>query len=223
MRSTKRAQNLSGNRVVKYAVCCLALLLTFAPVALAGGFQLSVETPADKSNPQMKDAALVVRTFGCWQPADAALSATAEGLVNGKRQSLKLQLAPADKGVYTIKQQWPSEGFWVITISGEYNGMASNLLVELGPNGEVHPDTKLVEGSRTGTHVRGSNKKWAAADIDSTLKALANNTSAALEEPADAPTVTARPAAWFVAGLGAFLFLAGLVFTRRRARFASKQ
>jgi hypothetical protein len=201
-----------------FIACGLALLLTFASSALAGGFQLSVETPAASNDPQFKDAALVVRTFGCMRPADAKLSVTAEGLVNGKRQSLPLELKDVGTGVYTIRQQWPSEGSWVIAISGDYNGMTSSLLVELAPGGKVYADTRMVEGSRKGTHVRGSQKKWASADIESALKAMAGSTAQVTDEAAPS---TSRPAAIVVAGLGALLFLAGFVTIAHRARAAT--
>jgi hypothetical protein len=206
----------------RYAIASLALALALSSVALAGGFQLSVEAPASNS-PQLKDAALVVRTFGCMTPADAVLSATAEGLVNGKRTSLKLEMAQAGTGVYTIKQQWPLEGFWVIAINGEYKGMTSSMLVELGPGGKVHANTKLVEGTRKGPHVRGSSRKWAAADIESTLQSLAaGKAQASSEGNTDVTPASSRPTTLIIAGLGAFLFLIGFVTITRRARATSK-
>lgn len=206
----------------RYAIASLVLALAFSSVAMAGGFQLSVEAP-QTNNPQLKEAALVVRTFGCMTPADAVLTATAEGLVNGKRASLKLEMAQAATGVYTIKQQWPSEGFWVVAINGEYRGMTSNLLVELGPNGKVHPDTKLVEGARKGAHARGSNKKWATAEIESTLQALAEGKArASAEADTEVTPASSRPVTLLVAGLGAVVFLIGFVAITRRARQVSK-
>ncbi len=65
-------------RLITLASLSSALLLTIASHALAGGFQLSVETPAGSADPQLKDIVLIARTYGCHQPADARLSATAE-------------------------------------------------------------------------------------------------------------------------------------------------
>ena len=203
------------------AMVGLAMALALSPVVLAGGFQLSVEAAAS-NNPQLKGAALVVRTYGCMQPADAVVKASAEGLVGGKRQTIQLELAQLETGAYMLKQQWPSEGFWVIAINGEYKGMTNSLLVELGPNGKVHPDTKLVEGSRKGSHVRGSARKWAASDIQSTLEALAANKSTVSEDASEVMPAGSRPATWVVAGLGAFLFLVGFVTLTRRARHGSR-
>src|SRR3977135_431760 len=145
------------------------LLLTISSSALAGGFQLSVETPSSSSDAQMKDAVLIARTFGCHQPADAKLSATAEGLVNGARKSVALELRSIGSGVYAIKQQWPPEGAWVLAITGAYNGMTSSVLVEIGTNGKVLPGTRLDAGAVKGVHARGARRQWVAAEIDKAL------------------------------------------------------
>jgi hypothetical protein len=189
-------------------------LLALAPAALAGGFQLSVETPDASTAAQLKDAVLVVRTFGCHTPADAAITATAEGLINGKRQSVNLELAPSATGVYAIKKQWPSEGSWVVTVSGAYNGMTSSLLVELGPNGSVRPGTKISEGQLKGKYARAERRKFSDKEIDSTLQALAGNVSRADEN--ETPSSVSTPV--IVSGLGAFLFLAGYAAITRRGR-----
>jgi hypothetical protein len=101
--------------------------------------------------------------------------------------------------------------------------MTSSLLVELGPNGKVHPDTKLVEGTRKGAHVRGSQKKWAAAEIESTLQSLAEGKArASAEADTSVSPASSRPVTLLFAGLGAVVFLIGFVAITRRARAGSK-
>lgn len=178
-----------------------ALLLAASSSASAGGFQLSVETPSG-SDAQMKDTVLVARTYGCHQPADAKLSATAEGLVNGARKSLALDLRSIGSGVYAIKQQWPSEGTWVVALTGAYNGMTSSVLVELGPNGKVFPGTRLDEGAMKGVHAKGARRQWVAAEIDKALQSP-GLTSEVLD---DADQTGASPIgriAWLVGGASA--------------------
>ncbi|HVG18324.1 MAG TPA: hypothetical protein VNI02_04675 [Blastocatellia bacterium] len=197
-----------------------ATLVIFGCVAtgLAGGFQLSVETPS--ATHQLKDAVLFVRTFGCNTPADAKLSATAEGVVNGERRSLPLELTYDSTGVYALKQQWPSEGAWVLAITGEYNSFISTLIVDLGPNGKVHPGTRLDPGHRKGTHALIVQRKATTAEIDSALKTAAGNISQLspdgfIDKPAS------QPAAWVVGGVGAFFFLVGFAALTRKARSKS--
>jgi hypothetical protein len=190
-----------------------------APAALAGGFQLSVEAPNASNGPHSKDAALIVRTFGCHTPADAAIIATAEGLVSDRRQSVKLELASVATGVYEIKKQWPSEGTWVVSVSGAYNGMTSSLLVELGPNGSVRPDTKIEEGQLKGKYARAERRKFTAQEIDSALQALAGKVSQVDEN--EIPGSVSTPV--IVSGLGAFLFLAGYAAITRRGQSRKSQ
>lgn len=198
----------------------VATLVIFGYVAtgFAGGFQLSVETPSAGSTHQLKDAVLFVRTFGCYKPTDAALSATAEGIVNGQRRSLPLELVYDSTGVYALKQQWPSEGSWVLAITGEYRSIISTLIVDLGPKGKVHSDTRLEAGSRKGTHALIMQRKPTTAEIDSALKAVAGNISQSSPD-GFVERSASQPGAWVVGGLGAFFFLIGFVsLTRRKAR-----
>lgn len=210
------------NRSIKRSVSVvLAALITFGCVAtaLAGGFQLSVETPSGAATGQLKDAVLLVRTFGCHTPADARVSATAEGVVNGERRSLPLEVAYDSTGVYALKRQWPSEGSWVLAITGEYSSFTSTLIVDLGPNGNVHPGTRLEPGSRKGTHALVMPRKATTAEIDSALKAAGN--VSLLSPDGFIEKRASQPAAWVVGGVGAFFFLVGFAALTRRARSKS--
>ena len=199
-----------------------ALLLTIASPALAGGFQLSVETPAGSADPQLKDVVLIARTYGCHQPADAKVSATAEGFVSGNRRSLPLELRSIGSGVYAIKQQWPSEGTWVLALTGAYNGMTSSVLVELGPNGRVLPDTRLEEGNLKGVHAKGARRTWIAEDIDSALRSSAGIPSQTPGDQDGTVFSPLGPISWIVAGLGASAFTIGFVRRARRGRACGK-
>lgn len=214
----KKWNRMPCRTLITIASLSSALLLAIASPALAGGFQLSVETPAGAANPEMKDVVLIARTYGCHQPADARLTATAEGLVNGKRKSLPVELRSIGSGVYAIKQQWPSEGVWVLALTGAYNGMTSSVLVELGPNGNVQPGTRLDEGSLKGVHAKGARRGWIAADIDSALHTPAGTTSQAPGQQ-DTSNSFFRPITLLAAGLGASVFTIGLVARSRRGRF----
>ena len=119
------------------------LVLIIAAIAFAGGFQLSVESGSNRNE------ALIVKTFGCHVPSDAKLIGTAEGIVNGERKTVKLTFKHNQKGVFTIAKQWEDEGVWVIVITGNYNGMTSNAIVEI--------DSK-------------SNQKFAKGEIADNLK-----------------------------------------------------
>jgi hypothetical protein len=185
----------------------------------SGGFQISVETPARSSDPQLKEAVLIARTYGCHQPADAKLSASAEGFVDGNRKSLPLELRSIGSGVYAINKQWPSEGTWVLTLTGAYNGMISSVLVELGPNGSVLPGTQLREGYLQGVHAKGARRSWAAADIDAALRSPAGAASRTSGEDESDPL---GPITWLFAGLGASAFAIGFVRRTRRGQHSGE-
>jgi hypothetical protein len=205
-------------RAHRLLALCLFIGLALAPAAFAGGFQLSAEVPVANDDPELKEAVLVLRTFGCYQPTDAALSGTAEGFVNGRRQSIALELSPTSKGVVRVKQQWPSEGAWVLAITGSYRGMVNSLIVELGPGGKVRPGTRLVEGSKTGKYIQAVHRKWGMDEIESALKAASGKIGWTPSEPIPQTGSSPRPPVWVVAGMGAFLFMAGLVTIKRRSR-----
>lgn len=212
----KRLSWKSTGALITFASLSSALLLAIASPALAGGFQFSVETPAVSIDPQLRDIVLIARTYGCHQPADAKLSATAEGVVDGERKSLPLELRSIGAGVYAIKQQWPSEGTWVLALAGAYNGMTSSVLVELGPNGKVLPGTRLDEGNLKGVHAKGARRTWMTEDIDSALQKPTGITSQALGADNSSIVSEFGPVTLLVAGLGASLFAIGLVARSRR-------
>jgi hypothetical protein len=146
------------------ALCILATATTLT----AGGFYLSLEKPASADTPQTKDAVLLVRPHGCHQPEDALISATAEGFVKGHRETIKLQLHPASKGVYAIKQQWPTEGVWLVAVRGSYLGAHRSALLELAPNGKVEIEKVAVKDP----HVKILLRELTATDIDARLRLL---------------------------------------------------
>ncbi len=143
----------------------LFMVLTFAPQALAGGFYLSVEIPPT-NNPQLKDAVLLVRPYGCKKPSDATLSATAEGVVKGERRTVPLRLTSVSEGVYAIRQEWPAEGAWVLAINGTYSGHDTGVLVRLGANGRVEPKS---QSSKHEVNAQIVPRKFTRAEIDKAL------------------------------------------------------
>lgn len=214
-------QSVLDESIKKSISVVVATLVVFGLVAtaLAGGFQLSVEVPSDAASHQLKDAVLFVKTFGCYKPTDAKVSATAEGILNGERRSLPLELVYDSTGVYALKQQWPSEGSWVLAITGEYNSLTSTLIIDLGPNGKVLSDTRLEPGKAKGPHARIIPRKPTTAEIDSALKIVAGSISQLPPDDGFIEKSASQPATWIVSGLGAFFFLIGFVsLAQRRTR-----
>jgi hypothetical protein len=67
-----------------------------------------------------KKIVFAVRAVVCADLENVQIAGTAEGLVNGVRQSRPVALSAVDRaeGVYAVYQQWPDEGAWVLHLKG---------------------------------------------------------------------------------------------------------
>ena len=169
---------------------CLSTL-TFSPAAQAGGFGLLVELPASQpEGAQPDDALVVVRAVGCHGPG-AAVSAKAEGLVNGRRVSMPIRLDHLGNQKYTIKRQWPEQGAWVVVLSAKSERLVGpperrfrptcSGFFELAADGSVR-NVKTVaqpDGSETklAVRLRYFSSQDKAGAINTALRALAKQGS----------------------------------------------
>jgi hypothetical protein len=93
------------------------IALCAAMSLMAGGFALQLGKPSTNPEAQAKNAVLVVRGYSCVAQEKTTVSATAEGIVNGKHQSIPLKLVPlSGESTYALTREWPTEGKWVITL-----------------------------------------------------------------------------------------------------------
>jgi len=123
----------------------LFVVLTLAAPAIAGTmFRLEVGPPiaAGTGTPVTKqlkkNVVFVVRPLVCDNVAAVQIRGTAEGLVNGMRQSIPLSLFPVNEaqGVYAVQQQWSDVGRWVVQLNGtcpSSKASASTLVPMNGP------------------------------------------------------------------------------------------
>ena len=113
--------------------------------ALAGGFGVAVFLPK-QDDARMKDALLMVQPIGCHGPG-ASVMARAEGIVNGKRQSVPVKLVPitGENDTYIVRREWPSDGTWVLLftakkdyeVHGKTQSLFAHALVQMDRNGKV--------------------------------------------------------------------------------------
>ena len=107
-----------------------ALVLTvagLASLAQAGGQQVVAQVSPDGQS-------LLVRTYRCGTPSSLSLRGTAEGLVEGQRRTLDLEITPGtEAGVFRVARQWPAEGRWVLVlnVAGE-RGVSTLVTLEAG-------------------------------------------------------------------------------------------
>jgi hypothetical protein len=103
----------------------ITLVLATALAAQAGTFfRLEIGSPvaAGTNNKIVKDGkktVLVVRPRLCDAEGSVRIAGTAEGIVNGARQSVSLRLvALPTPGVHAVQQQWPDNGSWILHLAG---------------------------------------------------------------------------------------------------------
>ena len=88
-----------------------ALTLTAFSAANAGPPWIAIEYPANPFDRTSRDAFLTVRTYHHGNLMARTVTGTAEGVVNGKRQSMRLDIRPGSQpGVYAVRWQRPAVG-----------------------------------------------------------------------------------------------------------------
>ncbi|HYO45663.1 MAG TPA: hypothetical protein VEY33_03130 [Gemmatimonadota bacterium] len=146
------------------------LLLTLATTALAGPPWLSIELPANPYDRLTRGAIALVRTYHHGGPIQLQVRATAEGLIDGERVSLPLELVATNAtGLYALRGELPDRGAWVLVVRGGAEGEGVTAIVDLGPGGAV----RAVD-----VPTRGENppvpREVTGQEIDSRLRSLAS-------------------------------------------------
>ncbi len=128
--------NLSLRNISVAAV----LAATIVPAALAGGMNAKIEGPGKDGR------TYTVRTYQCSNPSALKVAAWAEGVVDGKRQTLPLSIQKTGKsGVYQFKRSWPGSGDWLIRMElGD--GHLPVTVTKLDAKGAVQQNELIWEG-----------------------------------------------------------------------------
>lgn len=151
------------------ALAALVLAGTASP-ALAGPPWISVELPANPLDRSTKGAYLLVHSYHHERAIALAVRGRAEGLVNGERRSIPIELERTSReGVFAVRQSWPKEGNWVLVLSvGDEKGPAT-ALVGIGRDGEVR-SVRVPSRQQDGWTVP---EIVTPADVDRALRTLA--------------------------------------------------
>jgi hypothetical protein len=115
----------------------LAVLGLIAAPLLAGALYLEIGNPAGNAEAQAKHALLVARTTACHSPEKTTITASAEGLFEGKRRSIPLPvIALGTAGTFAVLgsavERQP--GAWVVKLvatNPEYHNFASSATIPL--------------------------------------------------------------------------------------------
>ena len=116
-----------------------ALTLSAFGSALAGPPWIAIEYPANPFDRASRDAFLTVRTYHHGDMMAKTVTGTAEGVVNGKRETMPLDIRPGSRaGTYGVFWQRPATGRWVLVInSGNQGVIDATAVVEISPTGSV--------------------------------------------------------------------------------------
>jgi len=142
---------------------------SFARAAIKWPPWLSIEYPVNPYDQANRDAVLLVHAaMRGAVPSARDLTGTAEGIVNGRRQSVVLRLdATSQPGVFAVRRQWPTQGSWMLEITLAKSTTALVSLDRTGAVSSVSIPMKMGSGERLPRDV-------AAHDIDSTLAVIAS-------------------------------------------------
>jgi hypothetical protein len=107
-------------RMRRIGVTTIAITLGVAGASAGTFFRLEIGPPvAGSTNYKLKGAVLAVRALVCDDMNAVHVTGTAEGMVNGSRQSLPLRIIPAGTpGIFMVQQEWPMDGQWVLHLAG---------------------------------------------------------------------------------------------------------
>jgi hypothetical protein len=141
-----------------------------ATAAFAGPPWIAVEYPANPHDPNTRGAFCTVRTYHHGDLMAFDISGTAEGLVNGKRQSVRLDIRRLPQaGMYAVRWQKPAQGEWALVISTTRDGhFMATALIDVDSRGRVASvsvPSKPIEGGRWAVPV-----EVASSELDAILK-----------------------------------------------------
>ena len=149
-----------------------ALTLSAFSTALAGPPWIAIEYPANPFDQSSRGAFLTVRTYHHGDLMAKTVTGTAEGVVNGKRQSVRLDIRPGSQaGMYVVRWERPADGRWVLVInSGSQGVIDATAVVEISPTGTVASVTVPTRAIANGWI---SPRPVASAEIDALLQGRA--------------------------------------------------
>ena len=115
-------------KTIRGAMIAAAALLAIQ--LFAGGFFVQLGNPSANPEAKSMQAVLVARVTGCNDAAHAKVTATAEGIAGGHRETVALTAIPLSQaGVYALKQQWPVDGEWAVKLVATSAGRIASAVV----------------------------------------------------------------------------------------------
>lgn len=126
-------------KLLRSTVLASVFSLVAVSSALAGPPWIAIEYPANPFDRASRDGFLTVRTYHHGDLRSRTVTGTAEGIVNGKRQTMRLEIRPGSQaGMYVVRWQRPAAGKWVLVINAADQGVIhASAVVEISPTGGI--------------------------------------------------------------------------------------
>ena len=138
-----------------------AMALIVASAAGAETFTFELASPVASQDFKLKMAAFVFRPAGCGAGLKPELNASAEGLVEGKRQAKLLQLVESTTrpGVYAVPQPFEA-GRWVVVLKGTCGAAKAGAIVPIKQWGFVREASQIMDRFPSSTEIEGALKAF---------------------------------------------------------------
>jgi hypothetical protein len=145
----------------RFVITTIAAVL-FTAALYGGGFALRVDQVSTSPEARAQHAVLLAHITACVSPEKTSVTATAEGVVNGKRTTIPLHVVRlAEPGAFAVAREWPHEGDWVIKIVAthpQFGSYATGIVAPVA-GGEANPATaKIYYHAPTPDDVEGALK-----------------------------------------------------------------
>jgi len=129
---------MKSSTLKRFAIAA-ALTAGVATAAIAGPPWIAIEYPVNPHNPGTRDAFVTVRTYHHGELVSYGISGTAEGLVNGRRQSMPLDIRRLpEAGMFAVYWKKPAQGTWALLItSSQDNHFMASALIQVDDAGRV--------------------------------------------------------------------------------------
>ena len=146
------------------------LTVIISAVAIAGPPWIAIEYPVNPHDAGTRGALLTVRTYHHGELMSYEVTGTAEGIVDGRRQSMPLDIRRLTQvGMYAVRWQKPAQGTWMLVITSKQNGShAATALVTIDSQGQVAEVTVPSDPIENGRW--RVPRKVAGAEVDAMLK-----------------------------------------------------
>jgi hypothetical protein len=156
-------------RTLAAVTSAVALLTTAATAGTMFRLEVGPPVAAGTATKIVKNAkgktVLAVRALVCDDLANVQITGTAEGIRNGARQSVPLDLLEVNKAeaIYAVQYQWPEEGSWVLHLKGSCSNpkAAASTLVPMNKGAFIREKTEVLPEPATKKQIEDAAKELA--------------------------------------------------------------